>query len=616
MENECGNMLRSALIIVNKEIRDISTTDLRRRIQDFRQLEEFSSRYEARCGQHLSQQVRNNDIASFKLAELKLAYTMHEEELSDGDSQLAGPITKKFTDDEYDAFRLYEKFGRIDMLRDNEIASALVNRDEQIYRIIKEWYEEQMDTFLNLLDPMDTTHTISGLISVAMRDRYNSRFQKIRDGIIAYIKQDPGQLRKLFSNYEGMIDSIVNSENLRIQTENDMRNLLSGDEIESVFDDFQTLTTYVQRRELDKLASMDIDGLSNRVKNLTNIIETKRGELERERDRLDNDPEMRLNSTLRANERGRIEESISKATSYIDRLQREIMEGIVDLKDISVQMENIKAEGGIPDEKGVTHDEAYMLKEQFFQDVRRVLEERAPFKLKDPIAHYELKVKEGGDFIVDNWSMEHFNLQSGENEPMVSASIMSYEFWKHRIISTDSNIALKAAVLLHEKVNKDNKIDMYQIGIADFAPLYARLISDSQSEAAFNYVVVGSPNGFTESLIKQVSGETKGSPLRGRRLCLVLRDLKTGRTYFDGSNPEAKEFVSLLVEVEEEKGKTKLLKARTLEECKKVGVVRLAFMLKETSATEDEMLEAWKELEKDRKGKITRLEGETVFETK
>ncbi|MHB8361506.1 MAG: hypothetical protein ACYDAO_08850 [Thermoplasmataceae archaeon] len=614
MESECGNMLRVALITAGREMRDLLAMDTGERIRKYRELEEFESKYESNCGQRMSQQVRNNDLSSFKLAQLKIAYSLREDEKKGIQNPNVASITKRFTDDEYESLRLFDKFSKIDMLKDAEIATALVNKDEQIYRIIKEWYDEQMDTFLDLLDPLSTTRIISGMISVGMRDRYNSRFDKIREGIIAYMKQDPGQLRKLFYNYEGMIKKMTEVEKKRTDIDSELRSLISSDDAESIFDDFQTLLNHVQKRELEKIAVFNTDDLKSRVRELIRKIESKRIELEREKAKLSTDPEMRINNDLRENETLRMNETIAKSVELVSKLENEVIQEINNLKDISVEMSNIKDENKIPEEQGITFEKAWMLRNQFFEDVKRSLESKAPFKLRDPIANYDLKVKNGKNFIDDRWENASLAMENGVEDPNAYSILMSYNFRKSRIFGTSSGFSIKSAVLFHDKVLKDHKIDMYQIGIQDFAPLFAMLLSSAQNEDCFIYAIIGSANGFTDQLISLITGSSKSSPLRGRKLCLILKDLRTNALFYDSSNEEAKLFGSLMATKDVNSGKMKLIKARTLEEANKMGLVRIAYLIRDTGEDSSFIMSAWKELESEKRGKISKIEGETVFE--
>lgn len=619
MENHCGEMLRNALSITRKEIRELSALDARERAQLFRKIEADSETYERECGLLIDQQVRDNDLAGFRLAELKLAYSLQRDGNGDSENQVTSSIVKRFSGDEYAAFGIFDKFSQIDFMKATEITTALVNKDDQIYRIVKEWYVEQMDTFLDLLET-NTGREIGGMVAVAMRDRYNMRFQKIRDSVIAYLRQDPGQLRKLFTNYEEMITKMTGLEKSRAQVELDLREILSGEEVDSIFDEFQTLSTFVERRELSKIASMDVDHLKGKVRDIIRKIEDKKLELERERDRLENDPEMRLNSELKENEKGRMNETINRAYSYIHRLNDEVVGGIDDLKDISVAMGNAKDEGRIPDDQGVTADEAVLRKTQFMEDSRRVFEASAPFVLTDPITGKQGRVKLRRNRPKENiWFFNEDSIGDSDGQPRLKEYEMDHPFEGHRgFFRSNINFSLKTAVLMHETLYEGHRMDLYQVGIADFAVFYSRLLNRMDDEGApFTYVLVGSPNGFTQKLIDQVTGEGVASPLRGRSLCVVLKDLRNGTLFYDSKNRESKQFVELFSQPGSKTDKIEFIKVKTAETGKKWhGVVRLASVQSETGASETDIMQAWKEMEKEKRGKVSKIEGETVFEMK
>lgn len=614
MESECGEMLRAALILSNRDTKDISSMSVRQRVEEFSRMEEYFSKYESGCARHMSPDIRNRDLATFRFAQLKAAYTLHAEKQNDSDTQLALPVTRRFSEDEYEAFSLFDRFSALDMMKEADIATALVNKNEQIYRIIKEWYNDQMDNFLKLLDPSEASKKISGMVSVAMRDRYNSRFQKIRAGIISYLNQDPGQLRKLFYNYEEMMQSLSKSEKRRLDLESEIRGILSSEETDSLFEEFLTLSSCVERRDLIGMASVDVRGLRKRTRELAGRIDSARTELERERDKIDSDPDMRSNRTLLDNEKARINATIAMATTFRERLENEIIKGLDDLSEISAQMEKAKKEGRIPENEGVTQAQAQILKDQFFQDIRRAVIEMAPFSIRDPNTGLDFRVK-AGERPGDNWKSEDFVIQSAPDEPKLLVSMVGMDFRKHGIASDNPGISIRAAVLLHERLNEKHRVDMYQISLSDIAPMYARLISESQQSRSFTYALIGSPNGFTDDLLQGISGDSKGIQIKGRSLRIILRDLKTGKLFYDASDPESRNFATIAAGRDFQEKQIGLFKARTLVECEKVGVVRSALMQKITESSEEDVISAWKQLEREKKGKIREIDGETVFET-
>ena len=85
-------------------------------------------------------------LANFKLAQLKISLALKKETegktINDND---ISRIISKFTDDEYEAMEKLDKFSKIDSLNSESITTLLMNKDDQIYRLIKEWYEENME---------------------------------------------------------------------------------------------------------------------------------------------------------------------------------------------------------------------------------------------------------------------------------------------------------------------------------------------------------------------------------------------------------------------------------------------------------------------------------------
>ncbi|MCL5799869.1 MAG: hypothetical protein M1341_00910 [Candidatus Thermoplasmatota archaeon] len=601
-------MLKTAAIIVSKETRELQDEDRSRRIQRFKDLETFASKYEAECGQGLSPQIRMNDLAMFKLAQLKVASTFYFQGKGTGSNQKDEiEIVGKFTKEEYGALVKLDKFSKIDFLSVGEIATALVNRDEQIFNIIRDWYNEQMDTFLDLVDPKNGS-PISGLLAVSMKDRYNKRFVMIRDGIIAYMKQDPGQIRKLFYNYEGMIKKALDVENRRLQLDSELRSIILGEEVEKVIGEFRTFENRLLKRDVKKIYEFDAEGLLKRINALILEVDTKKDSLVRERSRLSDDPELRSNSFLKDVEYQRLSETISLADDLLRKHLMEMAKSIKTFMQLSVEVGGAAADGKLQESDGVSLEASVLGIRKFFASTSESLTSELPFTLYSPLDETEITVDELPDY---NPAGQGYFWSAGREHGKVELR-KTITFTRNRILSKPVKVILDQSVLVHPKAYEALGIDLQPAGVADFTPIYAELTRKAGEEDAHVVGLIGSPTGFTKSLLDQVEGNSV-DPISGSRVTVFLKDIKTGKIHFNRSDETAARYEYLLA------GGTrpdpvKALKERTLQEGKYMGIVRIGHMERLTGVEQSSILSAWKDLEKNKKGKVTKVNKETVFE--
>jgi len=193
---------------------DIFNRSVEWRIEKYNHLKSGQREYEENCLPHLPYKVRPRNQGYFQLARLKIAESFKRQD------RKAPPFRRviaEFSEQSYELLLKLENSAQIDYLTVNDIANSLFNRDEQIFTIIKKWYNEEMDDFYQLFNPSEGN--IKGSLISALMDVYNTRFKKINLGIIEYLRLNPGAPRKLFTNYERVLDAVHQAEIDRLKSE-------------------------------------------------------------------------------------------------------------------------------------------------------------------------------------------------------------------------------------------------------------------------------------------------------------------------------------------------------------------------------------------------------------
>ncbi len=205
----CLKMLEAALMIVRKNLDELASQPKELRVGKYGELRRGQMMYEDTCAPRLMFDARVLDLGYFQLARLKLAGSFMLRQPESVEEVGIREVVEEFTEDEYDILSRLDRYARLDFLTKEEIASALFNKQGQIYGIVKQWYDEQMDEFDRLVNPLEAKAGIKEYVAVALRQEYRDRFEKIRAGIVEYIRIDPGAPRRLFSEYEAVLRRLI-----------------------------------------------------------------------------------------------------------------------------------------------------------------------------------------------------------------------------------------------------------------------------------------------------------------------------------------------------------------------------------------------------------------------
>lgn len=620
MESECITIYRRALQEAGKDYRDILAMDSGEKKRMMRDLENYYATIGSRCAEKIGMEMAKSAMANIKLAQLKISLSFKKDaETKTFEDQEIGQYTRKFTEDEYEAVDKLERFSRIDSMNSDSIKSLLINRDDQIFRLIKEWYNENMENFLSTIDILSGKN-VRGEISQAMEEKYRNRFQKITEGVISFIQIDPGQIKKLFNNYERVLKLSLDLENRRAKIESELTDMISGNELDQIYNKVVEATILLKNRDLENLRGFEIDSPLKELRSFEVKMKGKINELENEKGRLSSDPDIAGNPELRIIELKRIE-SLIHDSNY--KLENEIESQISTLETLK-KLIAFSGKGG----KGIldpafacTEEEARVREVAFFESIDSLFTDEKYLKLSNPRMDFvgSVRVRD----IINRYSSSEMN-ELGQNMeyPVRSRGIM-YRYVKRRFIRNDVRISVAFIYNVHEEelYRKEGKvgigIDQHPFNNVDLAKMLGILIENSNTENSFVIAVIGSPNGFEGSVIEQVKN-ISNSGMDSKNFLILLKDMRNGSVYYNENNSQAAEINDILMAKDQPPGKEKIEKIRkeTLDELKISGVARLKSIVKIADCSTKDAVYVWKMMEKEGLGSQSKVQDEEVFKKK
>ncbi|EQB68982.1 MAG: hypothetical protein M1427_06845 [Candidatus Thermoplasmatota archaeon] len=620
MESECITIFRRALQEAGRDYMDIVTMDTSGRKRMMRDLDNYYSTIGTRCSDKIGMEMAKSALANIKLAQLKISLSFRKEsENKTIDDQEIEQYVRKFTDDEYEAVEKLEHFSKIDSMNSESIRTLLINRDDQIYRLIKEWYNENMENFLSTIDILSGKN-VRGEISQAMEEKYRNRFQKITEGVISFIQIDPGQIKKLFNNYERVLKISLDLENKRSKIENELTEMLSGNELDQIYNKVMEATVLLKNRDMASLKSFDIESPLKELKTFEIKMKGKINELENEMGRLNSDPDISGNPELREIEVKRIQ-SLIQDSNY--KMENDIESQISTLNTLKklIAVSGKSGTGAFDSTFACTEEEARIREVAFFETAESLFTDEKSIRLSNPRMDFEGSVKVK-DIINRNTFSEMYEL-SGDGTYAVESRAIMYRYQKRRFLRNDVRIGVAFIYNVHESEiyrkegNMGIGIDQHPFNNIDLARILGVLIETSNMENSYIIAVIGSPNGFEDSVIDQVKNSSNNG-VDSKNFLLLLRDMRNGNVYFNENNSQSVEISNILMAKDQPPGKDKIEKIRreTLDELKISGIARLKSIGKMTDCSSKDVIYVWKLMEKEGLGIQSKVQDEEVFKKK
>ncbi|MGP6238965.1 hypothetical protein ACNF40_00930 [Cuniculiplasma sp. SKW4] len=634
MESDCLSNLRRSYTESSRDLNEIIRMDLVSKKRLFAELESLYSYMETKCGESLSTQVMQSGLANFKLAQLKIALALKKEiegkTINDSD---ISRIISKFSDDEYEAMEKLDKFSRIDSLNSESITTLLMNKDDQIYRLIKDWYEENMEDFLGSIDILSGKN-VRGEISKGMEEKYRTRFDKISEGIIGYIQKDPGQIRKMFINYENAIKRVMNLENKRMQVEKELRELLSSPELLKLNDDFRGILALAQSGNVDELRKKDLDSLIRGFNDFNIKIKGKIAEVESEKGKLQTDFEMRSNPVLKDIEEKRLDSLLEEARETYPSMVLNPLKSLDSLKSITISLSG-GSNSTFDSSYSVSADQARLRRDAFFENTFLSLSGKDSVEIFVPSMSFNAIIRKkeitrkirdmeetlkGFSFISPQLTLNGTGIkgEEGENFSTISRSVTTM-FNVSRIFKPDVRFSFNFTFIAHDETFQQiskfggTGMDQTPLNIKDMSKHYAALLSMSSEMNMYVISVVGSPNGFSEEVIRYVQN-LNNNGLSGSSVSIILKDARDGKIYYDKNDKTSEQIVNIISGAADQEEKDyQTVKSETLSECSITGVARNKTIARATGLPEEKVSRAWKRMEKEGLGKVDNVNGEEVF---
>ena len=196
MTSDCISLFKRSLEENSRDLAEISHMDITSRKTLLRELESLMGLLKDTCRNNLGEQVYSSAVSNFQLAIARISLSIRNENLNGSDPETRG-ITNMFTAKEYDAISNLEKFSRIDMMSSDDICSILMNEDDRIYYLIKDWCTENMASLMGSMGK-EKDPDIRGFIYGAMDEKYKLRLQKINEGVVKYLQKEPDPTPAIF----------------------------------------------------------------------------------------------------------------------------------------------------------------------------------------------------------------------------------------------------------------------------------------------------------------------------------------------------------------------------------------------------------------------------------
>ena len=612
MESDCLLNLRRAYTESSRDFNEILRMNLIAKKRLYAEIDALYSNMENNCGESLSLQVMKSGLANLKLAQLKIALALKKEieGKTINDNDVTRTITN-FTDDEYNSMEKLDKFSKIDSLSSESITTLLMNRDDQVYRLIREWYEDNMEDFLSTIDLLSGKN-VRGEISKGLEEKYRTRFDKISEGIIGYIQKDPGQIKKMFINYENALKKVMNIEDKRATVEMELREILVSPDLIRANDEFKSLLALAKSGSMDELKKKDLEALIRNFNDISVKLKNKIAEAESEKGKLETDFEMRGNPFLKDIESRRLDSLLADANSSYSSMIMSPLKTLDSIKEL-INMVSSGRNATFDSSYSVSEDQARLKRNSFFESTFLSFSKRDNIELYIPSLSYTATLRKKD--VTRKLREVSDNLTTGERR--ISKGLTTF-FNFPRVFKPDVRFGINFMFIAHDATFKSTALagtglDQTPVIIKDISEYYANLLSDATDLNIHMISIIGSPNGFAPEVLQYIQNANNNG-LSGSNVTIVLKDTRDGQIFFDKEDKTSVQVANILSGSEDESEKNyQSVKKETISECFITGVTRNKTISRSTGLSESEISLAWKRMENEGIGKIDKINGEEVF---
>lgn len=620
VESGCVAIFRRALEESAKDYRNFTHFDMSSLKRLYTELGDMYTEIKARCEEKLGQEMAKTARANLKLAQLKIAITIKEGlDNTNLKDKVAMDMVSAFSGDEYEAIKRLEHFSRIDAMTSESIRELLKTSDNQIYKLVKEWYNTNMDNFLSSVEIFDEGR-VSPEIRSAMEDRYHTRFQKITEGILSFIQSDPRQLKKLFDDYEKEIMLSMELDHKKSDVEMKLKELISSNRMSSLKDSVMEATLLLKNNDFDALRKLNINALLESLHSIENEMESGIEEMEKER--------------FKISESGGLEKEDDFRHLEIKRLDSTIAELKGKLKnDVSSSVDNLMVIKGILDNSFVygndrygteftcSSEDAQVRRVTFFESLDYIFSRDRILTMTNPASQDKMNIylkefvnsKRASKLVIPEVTGQH---------PSETTSVL-YRYQRDKLFGHGNRLSLTFIFNVNRNsMIGDNTLKTLDICNTpftnmDLARIMGAIIESSSMEDAYIIAIVGSPNGFESGVVDNVKNQN-GYGIQSRKFSLILMDTRNGDLIGGDNDVQAMQIIEFIKEIKGSSGKAETDKIwkETEDELSIAGVSRLGSIVKVTGIQEKNVLSVWSDMEKAKIGIITKIHGERVFKKK
>jgi len=642
--NPCLKLLEQALRVARMNLDELASRSTEWRIERYNELRRGQTQYEESCAQNLMFSQRISDLGYFQLARLKLAGSFKLKQPRSLEDPGIAKIAEEFTSDEYDALSKLDRFARLDFLTRDEIAQALFNRQGQIYAIVKQWYDMQMDEFDKLVIPPEAKEGMKGYLATALIQEYNNRFEKIRAGIVEYIRINPAGPRPLFSEYEAALSRAYQAEMERKRAEEQALKAMTDlylqelerriealqserEQLMSALDNLESLANKSQAlSQLTEHLSKN-ESVGRRVSELVSLLRGRIAELEQSKTQLEKQQAELKDIYERSSQEARV--AIEAELQRLNDTNEDLSKKLNDFMNAASRLELEKTAleerlrsikdslEGARDKRLVKRDEARVMELNFIGRFDRKMKEYLPRRFFDPIRGGEMVIDRADDYLhaqrdETGFLAEQLKLSDQDLTLCPRNTRSSYTVVKKRLLRDSLKVVVEAAYLSHLESYPRLFHDTKSINLSDFL----RFIDDATERARLGealYVIgLGSPTGFDEGLKKYIASDEFHRNFVSNYVAVCLIDLESGELIYNPTDDRVKAYLDLF-DQEFAAEKVERVK-RYVDERKWPGsMITLSRATADTKVDARHVKKAFYELEYARMGQVYRVEDDLVF---
>ena len=625
-EHNCDGLLNRVLSVSESDMRDLIEKDPEWKIRRVNEIISSKDEFDEFCAPNYDREIRNSLLSRFDFALLKLATSIKKDgNIYDANIQ---NFLSRYSEAEFKAINDLESFTGLDALDPKLIKEAMERKEGRISETIKEWYNKQMYAFNDLIDA-SPQNLMRNTIKRALLQKYDSRFETIKKGILEYISKDPVAPAKLFNEYEGVINHTYEAQ---IEWDKIIKEFggVNINEIERKNERLESLEfeaeDKISRIEDEYMRNSDITNLIRQEDELYETLYREFGTVQSEiNQKLDEISKImdKANNIIRSIELKSQAESDLKVKTIYDA-QKNYMKSIIDgmneskfkLNDIEETLSTAKLrfESKKNDIKTLIEnpagtntiriDEAEVEAINLSARFEKRLKDMVPFKIEDTKTGIEIKINSHSQ--LDKFNFDFNPVSDGK----VYSKILIYDFSKTRFLrlGKTANVALCYAFLLHSnfRLSKDGVpiMDNHTFTLSELLYVLGEISKPINTRNTTVYLLMASPTGYDSRIIDYLKGNHK---LYTMDIYLYLIDLKTHTLYSNRLIED--ETISKLFKMELE-GETESYYREVIEkQLKKFEMYSIQRIAQENNLDLKQLEKVAQDMKSDKKIDIVNIDG-------